>query len=107
MFCFKFVAVEKLNIFCLRLHIQILILVYQCISVLCCRSANSQSLTGFLPKNMTGGKALVALPLKKNTFFCGFPQEKEKNLILTAPATKEGGPKTSSPIRTKKTQFLF
>ena len=46
----KFVAVKNFNIFCLRRHDQNIN-----ISVLCCRLANSQYITGFLkylPKNL-------------------------------------------------------
>ena len=55
---FSFVAVEKLNIFCLKQHIQILTLVFYIVYfVMCisCRWENSWSFTGFLknlPKNM-------------------------------------------------------
>ena len=67
---FLFVAVDKLNKFCLRRNMQILILVYKCI-VFSCRKENSTVFTGFLkylPKKM----ALSAQKLWK-FFFCKNP----------------------------------
>ena len=94
----------KIIIFCLRRHILILILVYQCISVLCCRSAISRYLTGslkYLPENMAvlvqklsnsvfrylKTKKKVPRRLSRGRGLSGLTTERKKKLLRLSQAT--------------------
>ena len=91
-FCLKFVAVEKLNIFCLGQHIQVLILVYK----FSCRWENSESLTVqklwriFFQNPFP---AILRRKKKKKRFFCAL--------------SRGGGAKGLSGLSTKNNNVFF
>jgi len=53
------------------------------------------------PLQFTPLTLLLALPLRRNNFFCGFPKNTKKGFLVVIPLRGEGWVKPPEPLRKK------